>query len=339
MFPPYGLGCFWTPAENYAIKTGTHPAITTAANIDRFREQLGKFGFAFDWNREIDTTNPDYYKWSQWIFLKLFEAGLAYESDKPINFCPSCKTGLANEEVVDGKCERCGTPVEKRPSVSGYRYHKVCRQTPLWYWPSWFSQRVSKRCRETGLVVVRVWISKQSERHGYHVWELQLCSSDLPCRDIYSSSTQNIRLFYELVKWTPQEKEVMDFLWKNKARKAAGKFDFEKRFRRYFTGRYVENFAWTGNDLPIWVASYILADYGTGIVNCSAHDVRGTLLFAKHDIPLHPVMFPADPVEAEKVRNLEYSVCKKMKKVSWKSLLFSKEEVVRSTSRYHRLSR
>ncbi len=111
---PMGWDAFGLPAENYAIKTGTHPAITTAANIDRFREQLKKFGFAFDWNREVDTTNPDYYKWSQWIFLKLFEAGLAYESDKPINFCPSCKTGLANEEVVDGKCERCGTAVEKK---------------------------------------------------------------------------------------------------------------------------------------------------------------------------------------------------------------------------------
>ncbi len=111
---PMGWDAFGLPAENYAIKTGTHPAITTAANINRFREQLKKFGFAFDWNREVDTTNPEYYKWSQWIFLKLFEAGLAYESDKPINFCPSCKTGLANEEVVDGKCERCGTPVEKK---------------------------------------------------------------------------------------------------------------------------------------------------------------------------------------------------------------------------------
>lgn len=111
---PMGWDAFGLPAENYAIKTGTHPAITTAQNIDKFREQLQKFGFSFDWNREIDTTNPEYYKWSQWIFLKLFEAGLAYESDKPINFCPSCKTGLANEEVVDGKCERCGTPVEKK---------------------------------------------------------------------------------------------------------------------------------------------------------------------------------------------------------------------------------
>lgn len=112
---PMGWDAFGLPAENYAIKTGTHPAVTTANNITHFREQLKKFGFSFDWNREVDTTDPEYYKWSQWIFSKLFEAGLAYESDKPINFCPSCKTGLANEEVINGKCERCGTPVEKRP--------------------------------------------------------------------------------------------------------------------------------------------------------------------------------------------------------------------------------
>ena len=102
----------------------------------------------------------------------------------------------------------------------------------------------------------------------------------------------------------------MDFCEKIKAKKAAGKFDFEKDLEGIFTGRYVENFAGTGNDLPIWVASYILADYGTGIVNCSAHDIRNFAFAKKHDIPLHPVMFPADPIEAENVRNLEYGYAK-----------------------------
>lgn len=112
---PMGWDAFGLPAENYAIKTGTHPRITTENNIATYKRQLSSIGFAFDWSREIDTTDPAYYKWTQWIFLKLFEAGLAFEQDLPINYCPNCKTGLANEEVLsDNTCERCGAKVERR---------------------------------------------------------------------------------------------------------------------------------------------------------------------------------------------------------------------------------
>ena len=112
---PMWWDAFGLPAENYAIKTGTHPKITTKVNIDVYTKQIKSLWFSYDWDREIDTTDPDYYKWTQWIFLKMFEAGLAYEQDLPINYCPSCKTWLANEEVLnDFTCERCGTKVEKR---------------------------------------------------------------------------------------------------------------------------------------------------------------------------------------------------------------------------------
>lgn len=111
---PMGWDAFGLPAENYAIKTGVHPSITTAQNIATFKRQIKSLGFSYDWNREIDTTDPKYYQWTQWIFLKLFEHGLAYEQDLPINYCPSCKTGLANEEVVQGRCERCDSLVEKK---------------------------------------------------------------------------------------------------------------------------------------------------------------------------------------------------------------------------------
>lgn len=113
---PMGFDAFGLPAENYAIKTGTHPAVTTAANIEVFTKQLKSLGFSYDWSREVDTTDPGYYQWTQWIFLELFKRGLAYEQDLPINYCPSCKTGLANEEVLsDNTCDRCGTLVERRP--------------------------------------------------------------------------------------------------------------------------------------------------------------------------------------------------------------------------------
>jgi len=307
---PMGWDAFGLPAENYAIKTGTHPAITTAANIDRFREQLKKFGFAFDWNREIDTTNPDYYKWSQWIFLKLFEAGLAYESDKPINFCPSCKTGLANEEVIDWKCERCGTPVEKKAirqwilAITKYA-DRLLSDIDRLDWPTgikemqrnWIGRSEGVNFKNKVKDMDITFENYNSVPQTYHA-------------ETFTAIAPEHALVYDLVKWTSREKVVMDFCEKIKAKKAAGKFDFEKDLEGIFTGRYVENFAGTGNDLPIWVASYILADYGTGIVNCSAHDVRDFAFAKKHDIPLHPVMFPADSVEAEKVRNLEYPYAK-----------------------------
>ena len=110
-----GWDAFWLPAENYAIKTWTHPRVTTDKNINNFRKQIKSLWISYDWDREVDTTDPNYYKWTQWIFLKMFEHGLAYEQDLPINYCPSCKTGLANEEVLnDFTCERCGTKVEKK---------------------------------------------------------------------------------------------------------------------------------------------------------------------------------------------------------------------------------
>ena len=112
---PMGFDAFGLPAENYAIKTKTNPVISVAKNIDKFKKQLKIIGFDYDWSREVNTSDPKFYKWTQWIFLKLLEKGLAYESNEPVNWCPKDKTVLANEDVEDGKCERCGTNVEKKP--------------------------------------------------------------------------------------------------------------------------------------------------------------------------------------------------------------------------------
>ena len=111
---PIGWDAFGLPTENYAIKNHVHPAGVTQKNIDHFREQLKRIGFSFDWSREVNTTDPNYFKWTQWIFLQLYKHGLAYKSEMPVNWCPSCKCGLANEEVVQGKCERCGAEVIRR---------------------------------------------------------------------------------------------------------------------------------------------------------------------------------------------------------------------------------
>ena len=111
---PMGWDAFGLPAENYAIKMGIHPAVSTEENIKNIKKQIKQIAAIYDWDMEVNTTDPDYYKWTQWIFVQMFKHGLAYEKEFPINWCPSCKTGLANEEVVDGKCERCGTPVTKK---------------------------------------------------------------------------------------------------------------------------------------------------------------------------------------------------------------------------------
>ena len=111
---PMGWDAFGLPAENYAIKMGVHPAKSTAENVANIKRQINEIAAIYDWDREVNTTDPAFYKWTQWIFVQMFKKGLAYEKEFPINWCPSCKTGLANEEVVDGKCERCGTPVTKK---------------------------------------------------------------------------------------------------------------------------------------------------------------------------------------------------------------------------------
>ncbi|MCK5197125.1 MAG: class I tRNA ligase family protein, partial [Spirochaetales bacterium] len=111
---PMGFDSFGLPAENYAIKTGTHPRLSTEANIKNFLKQIKALGFSYDWDRQVSTHTPEYYRWTQWIFLKLYEKGLAYEAKSPINWCPSCLTGLANEEVKDGKCERCHAVVSRK---------------------------------------------------------------------------------------------------------------------------------------------------------------------------------------------------------------------------------
>ncbi len=115
-----GWDAFGLPTENYALKTGLHPKVITKKNVAVFKKQIKSLGLSFDWSREINTTDPNYYKWTQWIFLKMFEKGLAYQAKIPINWCPSCKIGLANEEVIDNKCERCGTETEKKRLNNGF---------------------------------------------------------------------------------------------------------------------------------------------------------------------------------------------------------------------------
>ena len=152
---PMGWDAFGLPAENYAIKMGVHPEKSTAENIRNIKRQIQEIAAIYDWDMEVNTTDPEFYKWTQWIFVKMFKAGLAYEKEMPINWCPSCKTGLANEEVVNGKCERCGADVTKKNlkqwmlKITKYADRLLADLDKLdWYW------KRLRKCRLTGLVRV-----------------------------------------------------------------------------------------------------------------------------------------------------------------------------------------
>lgn len=302
---PIGWDAFGLPTENYAIKHKIHPREATKTNIANFTRQIKSLGLSFDWSREIDTTDPAYYKWTQWIFLQLYKKGLAYQADIPINWCPKCKIGLANEEVIDGKCERCGTETTRRQmkqwmlAITKYADRLIDDLKLVDYLPKISQQQIN-------------WIGR-SEGVNVHC---KIKGFDYTF-DVYDSVPQTFMaqtfaviaaehpMLAEIVKGTPQEKAVMECAQNIQKKKVAREFGTDDSVEGMFTGRYIENPYGTG-DLPLWVASFVVMDYGSGIVNCSAHDERDFAFAKKYGIPLRPVLLPPDPVEAEKVRNLEF---------------------------------
>lgn len=302
---PMGWDAFGLPTENYAIKKGVHPSIVTKKNTDNFRKQMKSLGLSFDWSREINTTDPKYYKWTQWIFIKLFEKGLAYKAKMAINWCPKDKTGLANEEVINGKCERCGTAVEKREKeqwlikITKYADRLIEDLGSVNY-----PERVKEQQKN--------WIGRSegvNEKNKVKDLNIEFETYDsIP--QTFTAQTFTViapdhPLLPKLVEGTKYEKPVLDFAKEIIKKRMAGTYENEKNMEGIFTGRYVENFCGIGRDLPIWIASYVVLDYGTGIVNCSAHDERDFAFAKKYNIPLHPVLFPKDPVLTKKVKDLE----------------------------------
>jgi len=270
---PMGWDAFGLPAENYAIATGIHPRITTQKNIDNFRRQIKSIGLAYDWDREIDTTDPDYYKWTQWIFLQLFKKGLAYESTVPINWCPSCKTGLANEEVFNGKCERCGHPIERKAlrqwilKITAYAEELLNGLEEL-DWP------------ESTLTMQKNWIGKSN---GANV----LFKVDGTDETITVFTTRPDTLFgatYMVVApehpllqkiVTPQQQQaVKEYQAQASAKSDLERGELNKDKTGVFTGAYAINPV-NGKKIPVWTSDYVLMGYGTGaIMAVPAHDER-----------------------------------------------------------------
>lgn len=300
---PMGWDAFGLPAENAAIKEGVHPKIATAKNIAIFKNQLKQIGAIYDWSKELNTTDEKFYKWTQWIFVKMFKAGLAYESITPINWCPSCLTGLANEEVVSGGCERCGSRVEPKNvrqwvlKITQYA-EKLLEGLDRLEWPekvklmqkNWIG-------KSTGLLFVSPVKDMDLEISTFSA-HFEACYADT-----FVVIAPDHELLEKLLVGIENREEIEVFCKKIITKRLEKKYS-DNEVEGIFTGRYIVDPLGNGH-LPIWVASYALADYGTGIVKCSAHDERDFAFAKKYNIALKVGMVPSDVDLRKKVEALD----------------------------------
>ncbi len=285
---PMGWDAFGLPAENYAIKMGIHPSVSTAENIKNIKAQIKQIAAIYDWDMEVNTTDPDYYKWTQWIFVKMFKEGLAYEKEFPINWCPSCKTGLANEEVVDGKCERCGTVVTKKNlrqwmlKITAYA-DRLLNDLKTLDWP----EKVIKMQTD--------WIGKS---YGAEVdFEIEGREEKLKVYTtrpdtLYGATFMVISPEHELSASLATEdhrQEVEDYIQAASMKSNVDRLQ-DKEKTGVFTGSYCIN-PLNREKIPIWISDYVLADYGTGAIMCvPAHDDRDFAFAKKFGLPIVQVI-------------------------------------------------
>lgn len=286
---PMGFDSFGLPAENYAIQTGTHPAETTLKNIDRFREQIKSIGFCYDWDREVSTCDADYYKWTQWIFLQLFKKGLAYESEMPINWCPSCGTGLANEEVKDGKCDRCDTPIVRKRirqwvlKITAYA-ERLLKDLDLLDW------------NESIKLMQRNWIGKSEGAEVDFTVDGQndILKVFTTRPDTLFGATYMVLApehpLVEKITSAEHKKSVEAYIKEASMKSDLQRTELNKDKTGVFTGAYAVN---PVNDkkIPIWISDYVLISYGTGaIMAVPAHDTRDFEFATKFKIPIIQVV-------------------------------------------------
>ena len=288
---PMGWDAFGLPTENYAIKNKIHPKIVTENNVKRFKEQLHSLGYSFDWDREINTTDPSYYKWTQWIFLKLFKAGLAYKKEMPINWCTSCKVGLANEEVVNGVCERCGAPVVRKVKsewmlkITDYAEKLIEGLDHVDY-----IERVK--------VSQKNWIGKsQGAEVDFSIKgkEDKLRVYTTRCDTLFGVTYMVVSPEHPIIDKYQDELKNWDAIAAYRD-EAAKKSDFERaELAKEKTGVQIEGLTAinpvNGKEIPIWISDYVLMSYGTGaIMAVPAHDERDWEFAKKFNLPLIQVV-------------------------------------------------
>ena len=290
---PMGYDAFGLPAENAAIRQGGHPRAITEANIAAIREQVRRMGWAIDWDREVSTHEPEYYRWTQWLFLQFLRAGFAYRKEAPVKWCPNDQTVLANEQVIDGRCERCGAEVEAKSleqwffRITAYADRLLDEMALLESWP------------ERVLTMQRNWIGRSEGA------EVRFRIADLD-EDVPVFTTRPDTLFgatffvlapehplvARLVAGTSQEAEVLEYVRRSAARSAVEREEKEKD--GVFTGRFATNPV-DESQIPIWVADYVLMEYGTGAVMAvPAHDERDHAFAERYGLPVKVVVMPVD---------------------------------------------
>jgi leucyl-tRNA synthetase len=292
---PIGYDAFGLPAENAAIKEGRHPRDVTNRNIAAIREQMKRMGWSIDWSRELSTAEPEYYRWTQWLFLKFFAEDLAYRREAFVNWCPNDQTVLANEQVIDGHCERCGWEVEARSleqwffRITAYADRLLEEMNLLESWP------------ERVLTMQRNWIGRSEGAEV--IFRIEELDIDIPVfttrPDTLFGSTFFVLapehpLVSRLAQGTPHEQEVLEYARHAAARPAVERADPEKEKTGVFTGHFVTNPV-NDNRLPVWVSDYVLMEYGTGaIMGVPAHDERDYAFAKRYELPIKPVVVPAD---------------------------------------------
>ena len=292
---PMGFDAFGQPAENAAIQRGVDPAAWTFDCVEQMRTGLRRLGLSYDWDREVVTCRPDYYRWNQWIFLKMLEKGLAYRAKSPVNWCPGCQTTLANEEVLNGCCWRCSTPVEPKQleqwflRITAYTEELLKDLGQLEQWPA----RV--------IAMQRNWIGRSE---GVEIrFKIKETGDPLPVfttrPDTIFGATYVVvapehPLVEKLIKGKPQEKEIRAFIEKvSRESKQARTAEGVKK-QGIFTGAHAVNPV-NGEAVPVWAADYVLMEYGTGaIMAVPAHDQRDFLFAKEHHLPVRVVIQPSE---------------------------------------------
>ncbi|MBU0646255.1 leucine--tRNA ligase [Patescibacteria group bacterium] len=310
---PIGYDAFGLPAENYAIKTGTHPAATTKTAIENFRRQMKTIGLSFDWSREISTADPEYYQWTQWLFLKLYENDLAYRAKSPVNWCASCQTVLANEQVVDGQCERCKNEVvQKELEQWFFRITKYADQLLAGLedldWPHkikamqrhWIGKSEGV---EIEFPVIRHEMSRQGNKFNYQEFNIPVFTTrpDTLMGVTYLVLAPEHPLVDELT--TPEFfEDVVAYRAAARRKSELERTGLEKDKTGIFIGATAKH-PMTGAEVPIWIADYALMNYGTGAVMAvPAHDERDFTFASKYDLPIKQVI--ASTEQAKRIKGI-----------------------------------
>ena len=302
---PMGWDAFGLPAEQYAVETGTHPAVTTKKNVDRFREQIRALGFSYDWDREVNTTDPKYYKWTQWIFEQLYKKGLAYVAEVPVNWCPALGTVLANEEVIDGRSERGNHPVIRKPmrqwmlKITEYA-ERLLNDLDTLDWPEGIKE------------MQRNWIGKSTGALvDFKVAGDTVTVYTTRCDTLFGATYMVLSPEHPLMaKWLESGKVTNADAVREYQRKAASKSDLERtELNKEKTGVRLEGVVGlnpvNNSEIPVFISDYVLASYGTGaIMAVPAHDERDFDFAKVFDLPIVQVVAPADS-EAAKTASAE----------------------------------